>query len=100
MKKFLFRFLLVSGTLAGIAYLKKDQILDALIKYSIDVSRLNNSVDDVIDKSFTLKDKITQAKKTFSDAKEDFSDLSNDITNYTNNINPIVENIKKDLDHE
>ena len=41
MRKFLLRFILISGALAGIAYWKKDQILDALIQHSIDVDHIN-----------------------------------------------------------
>lgn len=100
MKKFAFRFLLIAGTLAGIAYLKKDVILDALIKYSIDIDCINNTVDDVIDKAFTVKDKVKQTKETLAETKETFNELSSDISDYSTEIKPIVDQIKNDLPHE
>ena len=41
MRKFLLRFILISGALAGIVDWEKDQILDALIQHSIDIDHIN-----------------------------------------------------------
>lgn len=100
MKKFIFRFVLISGAVIGIAYWKKDQILDALIQHSIDVDRINQSVDDMLDKAEIVKAKVSEAKQVFNNSKETISDLSTDISDYTADIKPIVNNIKDELNHK
>lgn len=97
MKKFLLRFILISGALAGIAYLKKDQILDALIQHSIDVDRINGSVDNVIDKAEIVKQKVSEAKQVFNDSKDVIQNLETDITKYSTDIQPLIGNIKDEL---
>ncbi|KRM53348.1 hypothetical protein [Ligilactobacillus araffinosus] len=97
MKKFLLRFLLISGALAGIAYWKKDQILDVLIQHSIDVDRINGSVDNVIDKAEIVKQKISEAKQTLNNSKDVIQSFEDDITKYSTDIQPLVENIKNKL---
>lgn len=97
MKKFLLRFLLISGALSGIAYWKKDQILDVLIQHSIDVDRINGSVDNVIDKAEIVKQKISEAKQTLNNSKDVIQSFEDDITKYSTDIQPLVENIKNKL---
>lgn len=97
MKKFLLRFLLISGALAGIAYWKKDQILDVLIQHSIDVDRINGSVDNVIDKAEIVKQKISEAKQTLNNSKDVIQSFEDDVTKYSTDIQPLVENIKNKL---
>ncbi len=97
MKKFLLRFILISGALAGIAYWKKDQILDALIQHSIDVDRINGSVDNVINKAEIVKQKVSEAKRVFNDSKDVIQDLKTDINKYSTDIQPLIGNIKDEL---
>ena len=97
MRKFLLRFILISGALAGISYWKKDQILDALIQHSIDVDRINGSVDNVIDKAEIVKQKVSEAKQIFNDYKDVIQDLESDITKYSTDIQPLIGNIKNEL---
>ncbi len=97
MRKFLLRFILISGALAGIAYWKKDQILDALIQHSIDVDHINGSVDHVIDKAEIVKQKVSEAKQVFNDSKDVIQDLESDITKYSTDIQPLIGNIKNEL---
>ena len=96
MKKFLLRFILISGALAGIAYWKKDQILDALIQHSIDVDRINGSVDNVINKAEIVKQKVSKAKRVFNDSKDVIQDLKTDINKYSTDIQPLIGNIKNE----
>ena len=97
MRKFLLRFILISGALAGIAYWKKDQILDALIQHSIDVDRINESVDNVINKAEIVKQKVSEAKRVFNDSKDVIQDLKTDINKYSTDIQPLIGNIKDEL---
>ena len=97
MRKFLLRFILISGALAGIAYWKKDKIMDVLIQHSIDVDHINGSVDNVIDKAEIVKQKVSEAKQVFNDSKDVIQDLESDITKYSTDIQPLIGNIKNEL---
>ena len=97
MRKFLLRFILISGALAGISYWKKDQILDELIQHSIVVDHINGSVGNVIDKAEIVKQKVSEAKQFFNDSKDVIQDLESDITKYSTDIQPLIGNIKNEL---
>lgn len=97
MNKFILRFLLVSGTLIGIAYLKKDEILDALIQHSIDVNEIDATVDNLIDKTNTTVKKINDAHDVISDSTKVFANLKNDLQEYSNKVQPIIGNLKQPI---
>lgn len=97
MRKFIFRFTLLLGIVLGITYWKKDEILDFLINYSVDVDKLDKAVDNCINKAVDVKDEVLQTKKALNESQPVFSALTNDISHYSDEIKPIINNIKKDI---
>lgn len=97
MKKFILRFILISGSFIGIAYLKKDQLLDALIQHSIDVNEIDASVDNLIKKTNITFDKMREARLEINNSRSVLRDFKNNFQEYSNKIQPTINNLKQHI---
>lgn len=97
MKKIVFRLILISGALMGIAYLKKDKLLDALIQHSIDVDQIDETVDNLVEKANTVIKKSEDIRPVIKNSSNILSNLADDIENYSNKTQPIINNLRQNI---